>query len=60
MKDFILWYISVGNAFYLVFAIKDATNKFELYRNSDLIGILRGLLIIPLWPYLLWTLEVEK
>lgn len=59
MVDILLWYMSVGAAIYAVFLAREVLSRgaASFYR-ARLIDIVAGILFVPLWPLLLWHVEV--
>jgi len=60
MIDFILWYLSVGFAIYIVIVIKNITDGFNLLKKANLIDLIKGFFVmVPFWVVVLWSIEYK-
>jgi hypothetical protein len=60
MREFIAWYISVGCAIYLLYAVRDGVGGFKRFKKADYHSIIRGWFGgVFLWPLILWISDIK-
>lgn len=58
--DFLYWYLSVGVVGYVILFVRGVTQSPDRLETVTVVELIRGLLGILVWPYILWHAEWLK
>jgi hypothetical protein len=59
MMDFIMWYVSVAAAFYIICSVRQFVRKDYIWKHTYM-DIFRGLAGSYIWPWLIWNMNFTQ